>query len=314
MENLNKNVEKPRTSPKDFFLHLGVIAALYISTISIIALWFKIIDEFFKDPLKYSDPYSGGISMAIAALFVVFPIFIAISWILHKNEKLNPQKREVGIRKWVIYFTIFIAGIAIVIDLIVLLNTFLSGREMTASFVSKAFVVLVVIGTIFTYYIQKIRSREGVSSNVAKRLTVCTVLFVIASVVVGFVVMGSPQAQRMKRLDAERISDLQSIQWQIVNYWQTKNILPKTLDDLKDPISGYVLPTDPATDEPYVYKATGERAFKLCAVFDLEGGSMYPAKSAYNETWEHGAGEVCFEREIDPKKYKLRFTPPQPVF
>jgi len=99
MENINNNMSgKPKTSPKDFFLHLGVIVSLYISTISIITLLFKIIDESFVDPLKYSDPYSTGISLAIASLFVIFPLFVFISWVLHKDEAKYPEKRELGIR------------------------------------------------------------------------------------------------------------------------------------------------------------------------------------------------------------------------
>jgi hypothetical protein len=321
MENTNNNMEqKPKTSPKDFFLYLGVIVSLYISTISILALWFKIIDEFFTDPLKYSDPYSGGISMAIASLFIIFPIFIAISWVLHKDETAHSEKRELGIRKWLIYLTLFIAGVVIVVDLITLINTFLSGHEITASFISKAFVVLVVIGTIFTYYVQKVRSVSGISSTLAKKLTWGTALFVIISIIIGFVVMGSPAQQRMKRLDGERVSNLQNIQWQIINYWQTKSVLPDSLSKLEDSISGYVAPTDPDTDEPYTYRVKGELAFELCAAFNLSSdkskvdNNRYPIKSIYGETWEHKAGEVCFERTIDPEKYKLRVPSPVPVF
>jgi len=321
MENLNNNKnEKPKTSPRDFFLHLGVIVSLYISTISILALWFKIINEFFADPLKYSDPYSGGISMAIASLFIIFPLFIAISWVLHKDEMRHPEKRNLGIRKWLVYLTLFVAGIVIVVDLIILTNTFLSGREITASFVSKVFVVLVVIGTIFAYYIQKVRSTNGVSKSFAKKLTCGTALFVIISIIIGFVVMGSPREQRMKRLDSERVSDLQSIQQQIINYWQRKLILPNTLNDLEDSISGYVVPTDPSTDESYTYSTKGDLSFDLCATFNLPreesqiGNSRYPVKSVYGETWGHKEGYVCFERVIDPDKYKLRNAYPTPIF
>jgi len=312
--------QKPKTSPKDFFLYLGVIVSLYISTISIMALWFKIIDEFFADPFKYSDPYGAGISIAIASLFVIFPLFVFISWVLHKDETMHPQKRDLGIRKWLIYLTLFVAGVVIVIDLITLINTFLSGREITASFVSKVFIVLVVIGTIFTYYIQKVRTKNGISDSLAKKLTWGTVVFIIISIIAGFVIMGSPQTQRMKRMDGERISDLQGIQWQIVNYWQQKKALPSKLSDLEDSISGYVVPMDPNTDESYMYRVKEGLVFELCATFDLSsvgsqiGNERYPVKSIYGETWEHKAGDVCFERTIDSEKYKLREPFPAPIF
>ena len=35
-----------------------------------------------------------------------------------------PEKLSLGVRKWLIYLTLFIAGAAVIIDLIVLINTF----------------------------------------------------------------------------------------------------------------------------------------------------------------------------------------------
>ena len=37
--------------------------------------------------------------------------------------------------------------------------------------------------------------------------------------------MGSPYSQKEKRYDAERVGSLQSIQSQIIAYWQAKQIL-----------------------------------------------------------------------------------------
>jgi len=306
--------QNKKTSAKDFFLYLGAVVALYISTVSIIALWFRVIDEIFPDPLKYSDPYSTGISLAIASLFVIFPIYIIISWILHRDEAKYPEKRELGIRKWLIYLTLFIAGMVIVIDLITLINTFLSGNEITSSFIAKIFVILLVIGTIFIFYLYKVRAKDGISKSLAKKLTWGTLLFVIASIVIGFVVMGSPQTQRMKRIDQERVSDLSNIQRQIVNYWQTKEILPETLSDLEDQISGFIPSVDPETEEPYAYRVVSSLAFEICATFNLSNKEsekdprklLYPVNGITGESWEHEAGEVCFERTIDIEKYKLR--------
>jgi NADH:ubiquinone oxidoreductase subunit 6 (subunit J) len=308
--NTNKKI---KTYPRDFFLNVGAIISLYISTISIIALWFKIIDEFFADPLKYSDPYSTGISLAIASLVIIFPLFIMLLWILRKDEAKYPEKRELGIRKWLIYLTLFIAGSVIVIDLITLIQTFLSGREITGSFIAKVFVVLIVVGMVFVYYIQKTRSKDGISKMLAKWLTCGTILFVIVSISIGFVVMGSPQTQRMKRFDQQRISDLQNIQFQIINHWQSVGRLPETIDTLNDSISGYVAPVDPKTDESYEYRVKSEIVFELCANFDLKSegntklhrGTYYPYGNL-DSNWEHKKGIMCFERTINPKLYPNR--------
>ena len=72
---------KSKTTPADFFLHLGVIVTLYASIISLISLLFLTVNYAFPDLLhiyySYQDPYSSGLKAAVAILIVIFPIFLA---------------------------------------------------------------------------------------------------------------------------------------------------------------------------------------------------------------------------------------------
>lgn len=136
---------------------------------------------------------------------------------------------------------------------------------------------------------------------------------VAAAVVAGFFVIGSPATERLRRADDQRIADLQNIQWQVVNYWQSKEKLPTNLDMLTDNISGWRAPLDPETGTNYNYQATGELSFNLCANFNLEGSDnsefavprsapkMIDAPASDN--WQHSSGYHCFERTIDPDLY-----------
>ncbi|OGG63332.1 hypothetical protein A3D66_02630, partial [Candidatus Kaiserbacteria bacterium RIFCSPHIGHO2_02_FULL_50_9] len=114
------------------------------------------------------------------------------------------------------------------------------------------------------------------------------------------------------------VSDLQSIQWQVVSYWQQKERLPATLEELQDPISGFVIPRDPKSGTSYEYRATGLLSFELCATFAKEGQGMnyyvpriaVPAVSIEGgkampeqDSWQHKEGRECFERTIDPDRY-----------
>lgn len=139
---------------------------------------------------------------------------------------------------------------------------------------------------------------------------------VVAAVVAGFLVAGSPLKARLSRLDEVRIGNLQQIQYEIINYWQSKGNLPKNLDDLIDSTRGITVPIDPQSGEPYVYVVTGELSFELCAVFAREGDSeygyampmrpmMYPAKGIdpQNNIWQHPSGKYCFTRTIDKDFY-----------
>jgi len=51
-------------------------------------------------------------------------------------------------------------------------------------------------------------------------------------------------------------------------------------------------------------------SFQLCATFNADSTSNSAAMSkpiyagdTTNENWQHGTGEVCFDRTIDPDKY-----------
>ena len=64
-------------------------------------------------------------------------------------------------------------------------------------------------------------------------------------IIAAFFIIGTPNSARLTQYDQQKVSDLQNIQTQIVNYWQKKSALPDSLSDLNDPISGFTVPTDP---------------------------------------------------------------------
>ena len=303
-------------SPKDFFLYIAAMVALYVSAISLLALLFQYINILFPDQLDYYiDPYSGAIRFAIASLVIIFPAYVFLTRILNQDLRANPQKRELGIRKWLIFFTLFIAGATIIIDLIVLVNTFLGG-DLTTRFILKVVSVLVVIGGAFWYYFEALKGRWEREEALSKKIGGFVSLVVLVSIISGFFIMGSPQSLRDLRFDQNKTNDLENIQWQVVNYWQQKGSVPKTLEDLKDPIGNYVIPVDKQTGESYGYRKLSGLSFELCAEFNLEGGSIgndlrRPPKIAEpfdieSGNWDHGIGLECFKRVIDPDLYPIR--------
>ena len=301
--------QKPKTAPKDFFFHLGAIIALYVSVWSILALLFEVITYAFPGPFDEFSFSAANISWQVASLIVIFPIYIVLSWMLLRAETTTPEKRDLSVRKWLLYFTLFIAGGAILADLVVLLNAFLQGEEMTMGFVLKICAVLIVASAVFAYYIGE--AKYDASMKFKQYFAAGAAVFVIASIIGGFMVVGSPSTQRVKRFDSTRVEHLQMIQSQIVAYWQHKQALPQTLSETGDPISGFVVSVDPETTEPYGYRITGKESFVLCATFSLPSDERRTAVSsspkrefgAAVEYWRHGAGEQCFDVAIDPKLY-----------
>ena len=301
-------VQKTKMTPKDFFLHVGMVVTLYWSAITLITLWFEYINRLFPDPLQaFIDPFSGAIRFAMASLIIIFPLYIIITRYLNQEIRKHPEKRNLGIRKWLIYVTLFVAGVTIVVDLIVLINAFLGG-DLTTRFLLKVFVVFVVIGDVFLYYFLDLKGKWERERKLSVTIGWVISIIVLASIISGFFIIGSPMTQRDLRFDREKVQDLSSIQFQITNFWQEKDRLPEDLSELEDPLVGFIVPTDPQTDEEYGYSVISARTFELCATFNQESLEGDPNIARFefglrDENWAHGVGETCFERTIDPDRF-----------
>ncbi len=300
-----------KSTPKDVFLQLFNILTFYLVTIGFITLYIQYINVLFPDTLNY---YFTGIADAVriasAILLISVPAYLFTEWLLAKDLLAEPQKRELRLRKWLVYFTLFISAITIIIDLITFVYNFLSG-ELTVRFFLKILVVLLIAGAVFGYYMWDLKRKELVS-NIPKILAVFLSIIVLGSVIAGFFIIGTPFTQRNRRFDEQRVQNLQMLQNQTLNYWTQKGLLPGEISLLNDSISGFVVPTDPKTNKMYEYRIIDQYAFELCADFEAisDSNSIYsPAKYAmpydsFNQNWNHKAEHTCFNRKIDPELYK----------
>jgi len=325
----------PKTTPKDFFLHLTATVALYAAAIALINLVFSLIDYYNPDQLA-GYFYGNSVAWPISMLVVLMPLLYVVEYFIGRDIGKSPEKISLWIRRWRIYLTLFLTGALIVGDLIALINTYLNG-EITARFVYKVLAILIIAAVVFAYYLMERMAEndplQNSGKNTKKTLTWIGIIIVVVSIVMGFVTVGSPAKQRDLKFDSQRVNDLSDIQWQVVSYWQTKGKLPASLADLTDSISGYNIPVDPQTGEQYQYAlktpdadaglSSAMPAFELCAAFALAtpdnrgrgqsgGGITYPtvAVNSYPmvgnaDNWQHGAGRTCFERTIDPSKYPV---------
>ncbi|MEK7179873.1 MAG: DUF5671 domain-containing protein [Patescibacteria group bacterium] len=308
METTQNTSVKPRTSAGDFFLHLGVIVALYVSVISFINLTFNLIDYVFPNlPLGYGVS-TRDLSFPVSALIIFTPAYIFLSWLLGKQYNANPYKRDLGVRKWLVYLTLFISGLVIAIDLVVLVYHFVSGELITTGFLLKVLSVFVVLVAVFWYYLSDLKDKIKDKQN--KMYAVALALFVFLFIAMSFMIMGSPMKQRALKIDEQRVQGLQSVQYETINYWQQKGKLPLTVNDLQDSLSYFTVPLDPQTKEPYVYKKISDLSFELCAKFTLPSEENAKIYARYpepvglsNDQWKHDAGEQCFTRTIDPERH-----------
>src|SRR3989338_8982898 len=108
--------------------------------------------------------------------------------------------------------------------------------------------------------------QEVIANNASMKFFIYFIITIVAvAVVAGFFIVGSPQEERLRRFDEQRVSDLQNLQYQILNYWQNKNKLPVVLSDLRDDISGFVPPVNPESGAEYGFRVIDNKQLK----FDL---------------------------------------------
>lgn len=326
---------KPSLTPKFFFVSLGVIVTLITSVSSFLLLFFATLEKKFPDVLNSTYQYGyntatfDSIRGPLATLIIVFPIFLILAYFWAKLSKGELGRVDSIIHKWMIYLILFLASIVIIVDLVTLVRYFVAG-EITNRFIYK------VIGTLVTalivgkyFYISEFWHGKEIIKKLNKIINpIASVILVILVIVYSFIIMGSPAKQRLLRLDDRRVSDLQSIQYQVINYWQQKEKLPTSLSDLSNPISSFSIPVDPEFEKGKVYEyiPKDKLSFELCATFSLDmpkgwqeynygrgiipmvsekdiAVSSYPYRGGANESWDHKIGRTCFTRTIDKDIY-----------
>jgi len=112
----------------------------------------------------------------------------------------------------------------------------------------------------------------------------------VASVLVtSIVISGSPDEQRLMRLDERRIEDLARLSTAFDDYWEERDSLPVAISELLDGRRLSRMPTDPRTGLAYEYEQLNQDSFRLCATFDRSS-----LDQREEEFWAHAAGHQCF--------------------
>lgn len=307
-------MDKPKTTPKDFFLWAGAIVAFYWTVIAYTFLVFDYINYTFPNALSYypADPYQSGISGEMASVIVLLPVYLLLMYLVRRGSDVDPSRKEIWVRRWSIILTLFLAGVAMVADLITLLTTFLSGEELTIAFLLKVLVVILVATGVFLHFFADLKNYWDVHSSRRYMVRIGVAVLAIVTIGSGFFIVGTPTEARLARFDTQKVNDLQNIQSQITTYYQAKQKLPGAIADLNNSLNYGPMPVDPQSGEQYVYQLGEGLSFKLCATFNAENRVNYAQsaptvpvgiKEMTQDNWQHGAGEVCFDRTIDPAFY-----------
>ncbi|HEX7037314.1 MAG TPA: hypothetical protein VF210_16200 [Pseudomonadales bacterium] len=131
--------------------------------------------------------------------------------------------------------------------------------------------------------------------NVHRVAAGVSIAVVAIAALAGFLVSGTPGEQRLKRLDAHRVADLQNLARAVERYWYPQHSLPTSVDPLVDGLNLSRLPTDPVTGTPYRYERLSADSYRLCADFARPSEAWEG-----DDFWRHPAGTHCYTFKVPP--------------
>ena len=293
---------RPYLSAREAFLYLVLFATLYATAFNAGAVLFVALDRWMPDASqRWETAGSAEVARgATAGLLIAFPIFLALSWVIGRGIRLDPEKRGSKIRKWLTYITLFVAAMVLIGDLTFLASRLLSG-EIPTRVLLKVLVVLVIAGIVFMHYLADLRAeeREAAGTTSVRVPPRAVAAGTLAVLVLGLLTGGSPHRERLRRLDEARLQDLRAITQEIGNWTRKGRALPASLGALAaDPDSPALRLRDPVTQKPYEYRWIDARHYELCAIFATvdslgnEGGRGEAAGF-----WKHPAERTCYTLE-----------------
>lgn len=293
------------SSPRDAFLHLVALTALYNAAFATGAVLFVLIDRWLPLPIDRAFFWKGTLRWAAATLLVSLPILAIAHRTINRDAVRNPIARLTPIYRFLAYLTLLVTALVMAGDLVCVVINFLRG-DATLRFALKALAVLAIAGGVHLWYSSDLRREESLTGNAARSLPppprwrnwVARTggATAVAALVAALVLSGNPLHARRLRLDETRIQHLRSIQQAVESYHDRHGTLPATLEELRaDPGTFIDYLADPVTAEPYGFRRTGERAYELTATFDLPspGDDEQPAWDRAG-FFAHGQGSKTF--------------------
>jgi hypothetical protein len=151
-----------RSPPRAFFLNLGSVVTLYWWTTALLYLWICLVDIWYPPESAgvlsqlLAETLPQRIRYQTASLFVLFPVYTAITWLLVRAAREEPDLIERRGRSWLLYLTLFVAGCAFAFTLVYAVYRFL-GDGMAVGLLLKSAAVLLIAAAVFAYCLLDVR-------------------------------------------------------------------------------------------------------------------------------------------------------------
>lgn len=141
----------------DAFEHILLFISMYVLAFGIGAILFTFVDRWLpgvNDSSGYIN--RNGIIINMSALIVSYPLFSFLFYRITKRTLATPAIRLLKARKILIYFTLVVAFVIVISNIISLVYLILSG-DVTLNVFMKIMIMLLIAGVIFAYYLQQVK-------------------------------------------------------------------------------------------------------------------------------------------------------------
>lgn len=295
-KNIKKSEIDDKKTNKDSLYYIGLVFTLCVSVNSFLYIIFSIIDKLIPD-INNSSYYQAGmlseVAMMIATTIIVFPLYILFSYLIDKDIKKDPAKKDLSIRKSAIYLALIVTTVMVISVIVLILYYFLMGSLLNV-FLLKSLVVLLVSIFLFAYYYFSLDRDYKSSTKIPMILSIFALLIVFITIVYSIYIFGTPSKVRDLNTDNLKITDMSSISYRVSNYYQDNKNLPENLNmlgaDYKNKETGL----------EYEYHTGTSSKYSLCDTFktDTDYGNDYELSK-----WSHKKGYQCFDLDAIYKQY-----------
>lgn len=299
--NIKKSEIDEKKTNKDSLLYIGLVFTLCVSINSFLFIIFSVIDRLMPDTatniytLYYQSGMPSEVAMMIATTIIVFPLYILFSYLIDKDLKNDPTKKDLTLRKSVIYLALIVTSLTIISVIIATIYAYLTGSLLNI-FLLKSLVIFLVSAFLFAYYYYSLDRNYKSSTRVPMILSIFALLVILATIIFSINTFGNPNKVRDLNIDSSKVDDLTSISYSISNFYSQNKKLPENLNQLGNNTKD----KDTGLDYGYIMMSTSSSKYSLCATFKRD----IDYKNDYNlSKWSHPKGDYCFDLDANQKQY-----------